>query len=254
MPLADFSFEWFAGATSVALGAQTPAILFANNYSVVGEITANLPGQGCVADGLISLPKILDTIQLVESVTANNNCAPFDGTIQFVDIEENGGSVGFADYTNFTVFDDGLPAIVPSIGDGIVVPWGEIAPGDYYLQAQNDITKCFTEIKQVSVVDVSQSPVISISLNNLDYGCTLGAATGELEAFSTAGNQNIADYNFTWHQGDVSSPVVSNLPLASNITAYSSTQLYTIEIEDIIGANLGCVASEDIPWLINLLR
>ncbi len=250
MPLTDFSFEWFAGSSSSALGAQTSAFLFANNYTLVGEITANIPGQGCTGDSLFSLPKVLDTLEIVELVTPNRNCAPYDGAIQFTDIEENGLGIGLpGDYVNFNIFDTDLVAYTPATGDGVATPWGGISPGNYYIQAQNDITKCLTEIVKVSIDDLAQDPVISIALNNPDYGCNVGAATGELETFATAGNQNVADYNFTWYQGDISGPAVSNLPIASNISANSSTQLYTIEIEDIAGANQGCTAAKEYTLL-----
>ncbi len=250
IPLTDFSFEWFIASTPVAIGVQTPAELFAGNYNVVGEITANVPGQGCIGDSLISLPKVLDTLNIVEAVTPNRNCIPKDGAIQITDIEENGTGVGVpGNYVNFNIFDANLVALAPAIGDGVAIPWGEISPGNYYLQAQNNITKCLTEIKQVTIDDLSQDPAITIALNSPDYGCNLAAATGELEAFATAGNQNIAEYAFTWYQGDISGPVVSNLPLASKKTANSSTQLYTIEIEDINGANLGCISTKEYTLL-----
>lgn len=245
IPLTDFDFEWYIGSASVASGAQTPVALFANNYKVVGEITANVAGQGCIGDSIISLSKVTDNINLVEVATPNNNCAPFDGAIQITDIEENGVGVGVpANYVNFKIFDADLLAFTPAIGDGVAIPWGQISPGNYYLQAQHDITKCYSEISQVTIEDLSQDPVITISLSSPDYGCDVAAATGELEAFSTVGNQNVAEYDFVWHQGDASGPIVSNLPIASNITANSSTQLYTIEIADIAGANQGCKASK----------
>lgn len=253
MPLPDFNFDWYIGASLEATGAQTPATLFASNYTVIGDVIANVPGQGCIMDSLIALPKVLDQITIVENVTPNNNCAPFDGSIQFANIQENGVGIGLpGNYVNFNIFDTNLAAISPSTGDGVVIPWGELAPGNYYLQAQNDVTKCMTEILQVTVDELAQNPVINIVANSSDYGCNFGAANGELEAFATAGSQNIAEYDFAWYQGLVGGLVVSD-PIdpymALNLTANNSSQLYTIEIEDIAGANLGCVASRQYTLL-----
>ena len=243
--LGNFNFDWFIGSSLEASGVLTPATLFANNYTLVGEITANIPGQGCIGDTLVNLPKVLDIIELVANPTPNNNCAPFDGTIQITDVQENGGSIGVlpGDYVNFNIFDATLTPYAPAAGDGVATPWDGIAPGNYYLQTQNDITKCYSETLQVIIDDLSQDPIITIALNSPDYACDPLLADGELDA-TASGSQNVAVYDFTWYQGTTGGLVVSTTPLATNLTANSSSQLYTIEVVDIAGANEGCTSTK----------
>ncbi|MCK5702422.1 MAG: hypothetical protein KAI29_14760, partial [Cyclobacteriaceae bacterium] len=256
LPAGNISYSWYLGTdTSVPFISNTnptTANLYAGNYTLVAEITSNIAGGGlgCIQDSLVIVPKVLDKITLVATATPNNNCAPFDGTIQINEIQENGGSIGalLGDYVNINMFDSDLNPYVPGSGDGVATPWGEIGPGYYYLQAQNDITKCFTETLQVTIDDLSQDPVITIALNNPDYACNPVLANGELDA-TASGSQDILEYDFTWHQGNAGDPVISNAPLASNLTANTSSQLYTIEIVDIDGVNKGCVSIKEYTLL-----
>ncbi|MCK5468566.1 MAG: hypothetical protein KAI99_08655, partial [Cyclobacteriaceae bacterium] len=155
---------------------------------------------------------------------------------------------------SFTIYDNNFNDITAiTAGTGTAVPWNTLAPGDYYLTAENTVTNCLSENYRATVNDLAENPTISVSLNNPDYGCIPGAATGELEAFATAGSQNIAEYEFIWHQGDILGLDVSNAPpnqfVASNLYANSSTQLYTIEVIDINGTNLGCISTKEYTLL-----
>ncbi|MCK5103773.1 MAG: hypothetical protein KAR17_13205, partial [Cyclobacteriaceae bacterium] len=245
----DYSFEWFAGADTTGLfypaGPNINSLL-AGNYSVK-VIDTNGDGNGCRYKKTFSLPKILKDIRLIPNVTPNNNCAPFDGSAQITNIEENVIDIGFlpGGYDNFTLFDNNFNIVSTN---NTAAAFSALAPGDYYLRAQNILTECYTGTQSITIDDLSQDPIITIALNNPDYACDPLLANGELEA-TASGSQNLLEYDFTWHQGNVGDPIVSNLPLASNLTANTSTQLYTIEVVDIIGVNLGCISTKEYTLL-----
>ncbi|MDZ7608441.1 MAG: hypothetical protein U5K79_23290 [Cyclobacteriaceae bacterium] len=244
MALGNFSFLWSNGN----VGAVTSADLFAGNYSVEATITGNVPGQGCKIDTILNVPKVPDLISLVGTPTPNNNCVPFDGTILVTGIRENGANiVGFPGvYTNFTISDKDIAPIIPAVGDGFNTAWGQLGPGEYYLQAQNNITKCFSDYLKVNIDDLSQKPIISITVKNPDYACDPTLANGELEAVAS-GSQDMADYDFNWYSDNVD-PLnfIINNPVATNLTANSFGQLYTIEVVDKLGVNLGCRAQKQV--------
>ncbi len=243
IPLGNFNFEWFIGSTLEETGAVTPATMFANNYNLVAEITANIPGQGCVGDSLINLPKILDKINVVTAASPNQNCAPFyDGQIQITDITENSLSIGAlpGDYVNFTLFDKNLVSLS---SNNTAIPWNSLSPDSYFVQAQNDITKCYSNIKKVIINNLSQNPLIAITLNSPDYACDPLLANGELVA-TASGSNNIAEYDFNWYRGTTSGSFLVNNPIASNLSANNSSQLYTIEVIDKLGPNEGCKSTK----------
>lgn len=247
LPVGNMSYAWYLGTdTSIpAISTTNPTIanLYAGNYTVVAEITSNIPGGGlgCIQESLAIVPKALDMITLMAAVTPNYNCAPFDGGIQINGIKENGMSISAlpGDYGNANIFDSEFVAFVPAVGDGTTTAWEEIKHGNYYLQVQHDITKCFSEPLQVTIDDLSNNPEITIALNSPDHACDPALSDGELVAMAS-GSQDISLYDFSWHHGSVTGPVVSSVPLASNLSANSSTQLYTIEVIDIDGLNEGC--------------
>lgn len=259
LPPANINYKWYLG-TDTSVGSisstnPTTANLYSGAYTLVAEITTNLPvidGLGCIQDSLVIVPKVLDKINIVDAVTHNNNCAPFDGTILIIDIEENGNPVGVpGNYVDFNIFDADLKNYIPGSGDGVTIPWGEIGPGNYYLQAQNNITQCYTETLQVSVDDLSQNPVITIALNNPDYACDPLLANGELEA-TASGSQDPTKYDFTWYEGVLGGTVVSdaiNPFIASGLSANNSSQLYIIEVVDTSGINKGCSAIREYTLL-----
>jgi len=244
MALGDLSFLWSNGENT----PQTSANLFAGNYSVEATITGSVPGQGCKIDTILNVPKVSDLISLIANPTPNNNCIPFDGTILVTDIKENGASIGAlpGSYANFSIYNASLNPLSPAIGDGISTAWGQLGPGEYYLQAQNGGTKCYSDYLKVNVDDLSQKPVIAITVNNPDYACDPTLADGELEA-QASGSQSLADYEFNWYTGAVSAPnFIINNPVASNLTANSFGQLYTIEVVDKSGVYLGCRATKQV--------
>ena len=177
MALGDLSFLWSNGDNT----PQTLADLYAGNYSVEATITANIPGQGCKIDTILNVPKVPDVISLVATPTPNNNCAPFDGTILVTGVQENGVNIGGFPgvYTNFSILDANLATLTPAIGDGISTAWGQLGPAEYYLQAQNNNTKCFSSYARLTIDDLSQDPVISITVNSPDYACDPTLANGE---------------------------------------------------------------------------
>ena len=65
-----------------------------------------------------------------------------------------------------------------------------------------------------------------------------------------SGSTNLTDYDFNWYSGLVTNPTspnfIINNPVASNLTANSFGQLYTIEAIDLTGANLGCRATKQV--------
>ena len=252
---ANFDFQWYSGTDTLGIptipaGASATGLL-AGNYTIKVE-DLNGPGRGCRYIQTFSLPKILKTRTIVSNVVDNSFCAPFNGSAEITDIEENGIGVGpLPDYQNFTIYDNAFSLIN---SNNTAVPWTALAPGNYYINAEHIATGCLTQNQSITIDDNSLDPVISIALNSPDYACNPALADGELEA-TASGSQNITEYQFTWYQGDNTGPVVSNMApntfVASNLTANNTTQLYTIEVIDIDGTdgNLGCTTSQEYTLL-----
>lgn len=250
----EYIFDWYLGTDTLVvagLGGPNLAGLLANNYTVkIEDVSgAGTIGNGCRYKTTISLPKVLNNVNLIPVSTASNQCDPVNGSIVISDIEEtdyNGitTSVGVpASYINFELFDANQNPAVFVSGNGTTLPWSGMAPDIYYTRAQHATTDCFTNFAQIIIEDDTENPAISIILNSPDYACDPSLANGELEAFSTGNSQNTAEYSFNWYQGGVGGPNVSNIGnpfIASNLTANSSSQLYTIEVVDIDDVNLGC--------------
>jgi hypothetical protein len=253
----NIDYSWHIGIDastgSISSTNSTPATSYAGPYYLTSTVTANIPntsnggtapgGLGCVQDSISIIPKVLDNLRLAASGTDNNNCAPYDGTIQISDVVINNVASGLhADFADYSIVNSSMnpPSPFPA-GDGTLTPWSGLAPGIYYLQARNTTTNCSTNYYQIEIDDLATDPVIAVAVNSTDFACDPLLANGELEAFSTGNSQNTAEYNFTWYSNSVAAGnIISNVPLASNLTANSSTQLYIIEIEDIAGTNLGC--------------
>ncbi|MCG8310665.1 MAG: Ig-like domain-containing protein, partial [Cytophagales bacterium] len=242
---AGFNFQWYDGTdtTGVAFPAgESIAGLLAGNYTIKVEDTDGA-GRGCRYKKTFSLPKVLEERIIIPDVTDNSNCNPYNGIIEIVDIEENGTGTGpLPDYQNFTLYNSDFDVVSTN---NTAVPWSALAPGNYFINAEHIATSCITQTKNVKIDDHSKDPIIRIDLNTLDYACDPALADGELEAFVNEGggvfNQNPADYDFNWYKGDTSSAnFMYNNPLASNLYANASTQLYTVEVEDKTGLYQGC--------------
>jgi len=263
LPIAKIDYRWYVGTnttiTENSLTNITTNDLYAGAHTLVAEITANLvagdvtngaiDGLGCVQDSFVLVPKILDNLQLTATPTPNNNCAPYDGTIQIDDVIINNNPSGLpAEFVDYTILDSNLNPPAPAFaGDGTTTPWNGIGPGIYYLQARNNLTNCYTDYYQTEIDDLSQDPEIYIAINSLDYACDPLLADGELEAFTTGNSQNTSEYNFTWYENSIAAAnVVSDVPLASGLFANNSSQLYIIQIEDTSGVNKGCISSRPI--------
>ena len=270
----NINYSWHTGidasSGSISNTNATPVNSYADSYYLTSTVINNIPntsnggttpgGLGCEQDSITIIPKIPDNLQLAATGTDNTNCAPFyDGEVIINNVVENGINVGFpAEYGDFTILDTSINPYVAAVGDGTTTPWGQIEPGNYYLQARQTVTNCFTDYYQMQIDNLAENPEISIALNNPDYACDPTLADGELEA-TASGSQDILAYNFTWFQGNTGGPIVSNNPIASNITANSSTQLYTIEVEDIAGVNQGCISTKAYtlvhqPTTVSILR
>jgi hypothetical protein len=263
LPVAKIDYRWYVGTDTTvpenSLTNITTNDLYVGAHTLVAEITTNLvagdvangaiDGLGCVQDSLVLVPKVLDNLQLAATPTPNNNCAPYDGTIEIDDVIINGVASGLpAEFADYTILDSNLNPPLPAFaGDGTTTPWSGIGPGIYYLQARNTLTNCYTDYYQTEIDDLSQDPEIYIAVNSLDYACDPLLANGELEAFTTGNSQNTLEYNFTWYENAISAGnEISDVPVASGLFANNSSQLYIIQIEDTSGVNKGCISSRPI--------
>ena len=243
----SFNYEWYTGteATGISFSNLANISNLEAGIFTVKVTDINGRGNGCSYEQTFNLPKTLKNITLDSLIAHNDNCAPFNGSAQILNIYEDGVDVGVLPgvYHNFSILYD--PATLAKPANNTAAAFTALDPGEYYLRAQNSTTDCYTETQIITIEDNSVKPDINIVANSQDFGCTLASANGDLAA--DIGGLT-AGYNFNWYRGAIAAPnLVINASNANGLSANNTSQLYTIEVEDTDGADgsLGCISSKE---------
>ncbi|VAW36014.1 hypothetical protein MNBD_GAMMA01-418, partial [hydrothermal vent metagenome] len=258
----EFEYTWFSGldisdVSKIVEGPTnttklTPDTLRAGQYTLAIEIIGGpVAGLGCKTSGVANLSKQVDEL-IVAAAPVNpiTICSYGNGDIFISEISENGTNLGNTlGYGNFMLYDSVFFEIgAANAGNGIAgTSWNLLNEASYFVTAQNLTTLCITNPLKVDVKDISENPVITVSIINPDYSCDGLTPTGVLEA-SANGSQITTDYNFEWE--DPLGVIVSDNPnsfSASDLSANNAEVTYTITVEDISAdlINDGCISTRD---------
>ncbi|MCG8306114.1 MAG: gliding motility-associated C-terminal domain-containing protein, partial [Cytophagales bacterium] len=163
----------------------------------------------CATSRSFLVPAARHDIGLVASATSQTICIP-DGTLQVDDITVDHVSVVDPHLTwTADLLDHTRNNIVPAPPESGFAsdsdPFGNLPAGTYYVQTQDNLTKCYSDPYRVTIRDVSTDPVIDIAVITPQYSLNPNPAswTGALQA-SVAETNGIADpggYTYAWHSG-----------------------------------------------------
>ncbi|MCK5469219.1 MAG: hypothetical protein KAI99_11935, partial [Cyclobacteriaceae bacterium] len=223
---------------------------------------------GCISTKEYTLLHQPTTVSILSTDITNTNqtiCGP-NASIVLNRIFEDDGSGPIPtgpDYTgiyNAQLLDQNLDIIDPLTNtyaafNPLIGEFGSnnIPAATYYVQASNVVTGCaFGPSTQVIIKDVSKNPIISATLDNPDYSCIGGTATGELTPIVFGGtdnddaNLNPARFSVTWIKNDGTNPITDDgggtwLPRAINLDPVT----YTMEVTDNFGNDQFCVSTRD---------
>ena len=218
--LGNFTITWtsLTGVNPVTVDATARAIdLITGDYRLV--VTDNsLVDLGCVTTMDYTLAQDRQDIDITGLSTDQTICSP-NGTVQITSMLASIGGVPQAD-PGWTV--SLLDANSVSVPPGATITgvaaddtFAGLGDATYFLQAQNDFTKCYSEALQFVIDDVSENPTINLNINSPQFSLNPNPAswTGEMKGNVFEPGTGLPDptgYAYSWHSGlDTSSPAFS---------------------------------------------
>jgi gliding motility-associated-like protein len=257
VPDNGYVFEWFVGTDTSSSGTmigtnQNISDLFAGTYTLVATDNddSGPDGEGCIYTETVTIQKDLRDLQITDAdITDKHVCNADNGEAVATGISEDGVAnliTALPDYQYFELRDSNFDSLT-SFNGNPPTPFSDLAPGDYYMIAQNDVTKCFTTPYSFEIEDVTVKPTINMALSSPNYSCISGGGTGEITADAN-GSVNPTEYDFTWFQGTDTSGV-TNTPITyapPHIAPNLDDTTYTVVVTDITDDNAGCVAKRSL--------
>lgn len=234
----NYTFKWFEGSdvSAPSLGTTT-----GTSGGVNGETAQNIKGgtytvqvtnnaTGCFQTGSYAIFDNPPTISLSSAnltVTPQTLCNTSNGSAQVNSVNENGATVGLANYT-FQWFDASMN-LLPG-NTNLESPLGA---GTYYVQIKNTVNNCPQASPFQFVITDKTIGTVNVALTGftqptrcLQPANTLGSLT------ATASGTSGAGYNYNWYVGTTASgPVQSTTQTIGGITvtAPATEAIYTVE-------------------------
>ncbi|MFY0655095.1 MAG: gliding motility-associated C-terminal domain-containing protein, partial [Cyclobacteriaceae bacterium] len=264
--IANYTIEWYTGDLSAfGITAVDPSkISTSNNKSIISDVAAGqysvsvtdntIPGKNCVVLGTGVIENDFADITVpVITTTANQNCVgPFDGTIEGIQVNENGTLLSptatAANYT-FTYYDEDLNPLGSTT---------TLEGGTYYVIAENSTTGCTSAATFAEVEDNLDNLEIAFDTTPNTYCTGAGSFDGTITATVTLnGNTITGRYDFVWYEGNtvgvglistgISSGTTDNISIVSNL----ESKQYTVVVEDNI---TGCeiIGIYNVPELLDV--
>ena len=201
---------------------------------------------GCISTQDFTVNSARHDIVITASSTDQITCTP-DGTAQLETITEDavaevlpfaGWNVYFLDTLQADITPGGITGLP---GD----PYSNLSAGTYYVQTQNDFTKCYSSPYQVTVNDVSTDPIISVLQEMPDFACVGGANTGILAPTITGGTDGDAamgNYTISW-----TSIATGLVPTTDALNKAIDLGIgdYRLVVTDNVGLDAGCISTQD---------
>ncbi|MCC5929526.1 MAG: gliding motility-associated C-terminal domain-containing protein [Cyclobacteriaceae bacterium] len=248
----DYTIEWFKGhpdGDELNLLAGLREIQNLQNAAYAVVVTdAEGVNEGCANSTWINLSFEQTILSLDAVATDQNICAP-NGTIAVREINwkreelEQDFSPDFdTDRFEIVFYDENLEEIDNGnvSFDPVTHTWAGLAPGSYYVAVREKDIHCDLSAPVLMVIsDVSQKPVLTVSLDNPDFACEGGTPTGILSAMAEGGSDqddNQANFLFTWY--DANDNVIMPEGLSAGIT-------YRVMVQDGNGLDQFCESERE---------
>ncbi len=212
----NFNVQWYDDNNAPLASGISASNLSPGMYTLE-VIDGNATDQFCTTKREYLVTTARHVIDITASGTDQTICFP-DGEIQIDDVIVDGGSIVNPHLSWAAELKDinkNLVAPAPTeSGFASDAAFSGIAAGTYFVQAQDNSTKCYSELEQVSLDDLSVNPVISII--NVDPQYSLNpnplSWTGGLTADITEANGIPDVYDLEWFAGiGTSNPINENM-------------------------------------------
>jgi gliding motility-associated-like protein len=256
----NYTFEWFAGTSTAdapivggGINGEHITGLLSGFYTV--RITNNSPiSTGCSATTLIPVsanPMVVNldatgmTLAGLTMCDITTGVALNTGSATVTGINENGGAGNLANY-NFVWTD----AAGTSLQTGASATLTNRAAGNYFVQATNNTTFCFTNFP-FNIIDntIGTTVVVLNEFENAER--CIAPKTGRLEVIETSGSS--PTYSFEWYAGPgPSGSIVGTSPELTGI-AVPSGQTETLRTIKVVNSTNNCWALDtySVPLVVN---
>lgn len=248
----DYTIEWFKGhpdgdVLHALAGLREIQNLHNAAYAVV-VTDAEGVNEGCANSTWMNLGFEQTVLSLNAVATDQNICAP-NGTIAVNEINwrrEEQDQVFTPDFDTdrfeIVFYDANLEEIdnASVTFDPVSHTWSGLAPGSYYVAVREKDIHCDLSAPLLLVIsDVSQKPLLSVSLDNPDFACEGGTPTGILSATAEGGtdqDDNQSNFIFTWFDAD------DNVILPEGLSAGIT---YRVTVQDANGLDEFCESERE---------
>ncbi|MCK5468206.1 MAG: gliding motility-associated C-terminal domain-containing protein, partial [Cyclobacteriaceae bacterium] len=243
---ANFTINWYLQGTLIPPATDNGGGTFADkaidlapgDYTIEVTDNSNLD-EFCITSRDFTVTAARHDIDITASSLDQTRCIP-DGSAQIETIAEDGVGIALPDPGWFvSLLDENKNDITPGGVTGYTVdPFINLSAGNYYIQAQDDFSKCYSTPFQVTINDISENPVIAIDIITPQYSLNPNSAswTGTMLATVTESSTGLPEaggYAYSWHVGmDDGNPSLSGL---DNVSALDEEYYTFIAVNNTTG-------------------